>query len=150
MAGKLCLEALRRAPDGTALAVCASRLTGRHWNGEVSVYADAAAAVAGTAECAGNTVSGTADVQVSGPAEKCLNRHPTGTSLNLLALHWIQWLDSRRLVTGADDGSVSMWYWCGDGALAHVGKFPGHDDIVQAIAVDRLGKQALSASHDKL
>jgi len=104
------------------LAVAASNLIGRTWNGLLAVYNDPKFAPhLPHIECASQNEAGCTDV------------------------HWI---DDNQLVIGTDAGTVEVWKTNQQPLLENSVMLAEHDDLIAAISVSKRLKQIASASWD--
>lgn len=103
-------DAVRINAAGNVL-VAASNLTGREWNGSITLFSDITDATSPGKRSTGATAeteAGVADVQ---------------------------WVDDRRFLAASDRGSVQLYEWRGDNTIDVVSEYIGHDDMVSSIAV---------------
>ena len=108
--------------DTGQLAVSASNLTGRTWNGVIAVFNDA--------KFAPNIP------------------HLDYACVNEAGVTDIEWIDETRIVIGTDAGSVEVWQLKDAPMLENTMLLHEHDDICSAISISKHSKQIISASWD--
>jgi len=116
------LESLSFGKDGE-LALTASNLTSRKWNGILAIYSDPEFAPAAPHIDVGTeTEAGNSD---------------------------IIWLDERRLLVASDSGAVDLWTVLSDGSgIENSISYLEHNDVCSSISVNNTKQQVVSGSWD--
>ena len=105
------------------LALTASNLTSRKWNGILAIYSDPEFAPAAPHIDVGTeTEAGNSD---------------------------IIWLDERRLLVASDSGAVDLWTVLSDGSgIENSISYLEHNDVCSSISVNNTKQQVVSGSWD--
>ncbi len=105
------------------MALIASNLSSRHWDGLIAVFSDPKfAPEIPHIDSATETEAGNSD---------------------------IAWVDSKRMIVASDSGSVEVWKILEDGqAMENSLSLTEHDDICCSVCVNESHQQILSGSWD--
>lgn len=119
-------ESISFGPDGRALLVAGTRLTGNVWSGELLIYAECPDGSLGSAK------------KAAAIAHPAVGQAAAG------------WIDQRTIASAGEDGALSIWAWRGDGTLDCTVRHAGHHAPCRALGLhpDRSAARAVTASDD--